>query len=84
MPDYTPEHLAELIALLPPAPPGWVESAQELPSASRAIDDLVSRAEAHVEERSAMLADLEATLRTAGVEPRRVLVEQLRTRLSGE
>jgi hypothetical protein len=84
MPDYSPEELADLISALRPAPTGWVESAQQLPAASRAIDELVARAEAHAEQRSEILADLEAALRTAGVEPRRDLVEKLRSRLGDE
>ena len=36
------EELAELIALLPPVPEGWVEAAQELAPARVALDDLVA------------------------------------------
>ena len=82
MPDDTDEQLASLIRALPPAPAGWVQSAQELPAARLAIDVLVERAHEAAEQRSAILADLEASLRDAGVEPRRQLVEELRARLS--
>jgi hypothetical protein len=81
MPDYTEEQLASLISVLAPAPAAWVQSAQELPAARRAIDDLVQRAREEDEQRSAILADLEASLRDAGVEPRRALIEELRARL---
>jgi hypothetical protein len=82
MPDYTEEQLASLISGLPPAPVAWVQSAQQLPAARRAIDGLLQRAREEGEARSAILADLEASLRDAGVEPRRSLVEELRTRLT--
>ena len=84
MPDYTEEQLANLIRTLPPAPNAWVQAAQELPAAREAVESLVERAHAHSEERQAILADLEASLRQAGVEPSRGLVEELRGRLTEE
>jgi len=84
MPDYTEEQLANLIGALPPAPTAWVQAAQELPAAREAIESLVERAHAHAEERQAILADLEASLRRAGVEPSRGLVDELRGRLTEE
>jgi hypothetical protein len=84
MPDYTPEEIAKLIGLLPPAPAGWIESAQELPAAGRALDELVARAAAHAGQRAEILADLEAALRAAGVEPNRTLMDELRGRLGEE
>ena len=75
------ERLGELIAALPPAPPGWVQAAIELPAARDAIDRLVARALADERARQAMLADLESALRSAGVEPRRPLLDGLRVRL---
>jgi hypothetical protein len=83
MTDLSEERLAELIALLPPAPQGWVEAAIELPRVSAAIDDLATRAMADRQTRQAILADLEEAVRAAGVEPRPKLVESLRARLSG-
>jgi hypothetical protein len=82
MPDYTEEQLASLIGALPPAPTAWVQAAQELPAARHAIDSLVERAHADAQERRLILADLEASLRQAGVEPRGGLVEELRGRLT--
>jgi hypothetical protein len=83
MPDFSEERLAELIALLPPPPDGWVRAASELPRAREAIDELIVRATADRRIRQTILADLEMALRGAGVEPRRELLESLRVRLSG-
>ena len=82
MTDLSEERLGELIAALPPAPPGWVEAAVELPAARAAIDELVARALADEATREAILADLESALRTAGVEPRPPLLDGLRARLA--
>ena len=75
------ERLGELLRLLPPAPRGWVEAAQELPLARRDLDALVARAEQDAAFRDALVADLESALRLAGIEPRPVVVEHLRSRL---
>ena len=45
MTTYDEERLGELLRLLPPASPGWVEAAQELPQARADLDALVARAE---------------------------------------
>lgn len=82
MPDLSEERLAELIALLPPQPEGWAGAAIELPRARDAVDELVARAMADQHARQGILADLEATLRATGVEPRARVVETLRMRLS--
>jgi hypothetical protein len=82
MSSYDEERLAELLALLPPAPQGWVEAAQELPLARAQLDGLVARAEADAAFRAQVLADLETALAAAGVEPRPVVVESLRRRLA--
>jgi len=84
MPDYTEEQLASLIGALPPAPTAWVKAAQELPAARQVIDSLVERAHADAAERRAILANLQSSLRQAGVEPRRNLIDELRRRLSAE
>jgi hypothetical protein len=83
MADFSEERLAELIATLPPVPPGWVSAAVELPRARAAIDELTARATADHAARQAILADLAAALRGAGAEPYPRLVESLRARLSG-
>jgi hypothetical protein len=82
MPELSEERLAELIAMLPPPPLGWVDAAIQLPRASAAIDELTVRATDDQQVRQAILADLEAALLTAGVEPHPRHVEALRVRLS--
>jgi hypothetical protein len=81
MTDRSEEQLAELIAALPPAPAAWVQAAAALPAARAAIEVIVERALAERSAREAVLADLEAALRDAGVEPRPHLVAHLRHRL---
>lgn len=78
---FDEERLGALLRVLRPAPRGWVEAAQELPGARRALDDLVERAEGDLEFRAAVLADLEVALERAGVEPDRRTVSWLRERL---
>lgn len=82
MTDFSEETLAELIAMLGPAPDGWVQGAIELPRARRAIDELITTAQEDREAHRAIVADLESALRGQGVEPRRQLLEQLQVRLS--
>lgn len=83
--NHTPEErLAELLALLPPAPSAWVEAAQELPLARATLDEIVARAEADAAFRQALVADLESALAAEGFEPKRTLVEALRERLERE
>ena len=82
MTTYDEEQLGEFLRLLPPAPPGWVTAAQELPMARVQLDALVERAEADAAFRAAVVADLEVAIRAAGVEPSPVVVEHLRNRLA--
>jgi hypothetical protein len=82
MDRHPEERLAELLALLPPAPQGWVEAAQELPLARPGLDRLVARAEADARFRELLIADLEAAFAQEGVEADAVTVEALRKRLS--
>jgi hypothetical protein len=81
MSTYEEGRLAELIRALQPVPEGWVRAAQELPFARRQLDDIVARAEADLEFRRALVADLEEALRTEGYEPDRLPLEELRRRL---
>jgi hypothetical protein len=83
MPDIPEERLGELIAVLAPPPPGWVQAAIELPLGHAAIDELIAQAIADQRRREAIVADLEEALRGAGIEPRPSLVESLRSRISG-
>ncbi len=82
MTTYNEEQLGELLRLLPPAPPGWVTAAQELPIARAQLDALVERAEADATFRASVVADLEVAIRAAGVEPSPSVVEHLRKRLA--
>lgn len=75
------ERLAGLLRLLPPAPAGWVEAAQELPGMRDSLDEIVARAEADLEFRAALIADLETALGQAGYEPGERLLEAVRQRL---
>jgi hypothetical protein len=79
---YDEERLGALLRLLRPAPVGWVQAAQELPSARRTFDEIVARAEADVAFRSALLADLEQALAAEGYESDRRIVDEIRERLS--
>jgi hypothetical protein len=78
MSGYDIERLAELIGMLPPAPQGWVEAAQELPRARRELDEIVARAEANAEFRKRLIADLDAALEAEGYERDPLVVEELR------
>ncbi len=75
------EQLAELLEVLRPPPEAWVRAAQEIPLVGRQIDELVERALADRAFRERLMADLEAALADAGLEPDRLLVEALRDRL---
>jgi hypothetical protein len=74
------DELGRLIAALPPAPTGWVRAAQELPAARRAIEGMISRAEADAAYRRRVLSDLESALVEEGVEPSPAVLSELRER----
>jgi hypothetical protein len=75
---YDEERLGELLSLLPPAPAGWVQAAQELPGARLGLDEIVERARVDAEFRVLLVADLEAALTQAGYEPTDELLEAVR------
>ena len=79
---YDEEWLGERLRILRPAPQGWVRAAQELPQARRSLDEIVARAEADLEFRTALIADLEAALQVEGYEPAPQIVDELRRRYS--
>jgi hypothetical protein len=79
---WNEERLAELLSLLRPVPTGWVEAAAQLPRLRAVLDDLVARAEADAEFRTALIADLEATLAREGVEPSPRVVDEIRRRIA--
>lgn len=80
MSAYDEDRLAGLIAALPPAPVAWVQAAQQLPLARQGLDEIVALAEADLEFRQALIADLESALAQAGFEPSRPLLDELRRR----
>ena len=82
MNPHPEERLAELLALLPPAPQGWVEAAPELPLARLGLDRIVARAEADARFRELLIADLEAAFAQEGVEAGAATIEAVRRRLS--
>jgi hypothetical protein len=79
---YDEERLGVLLRLLPPAPLGWVQAAQELPAARSAFDEIVARAEADLAFRSALIADLERALAAEGYDADRRILDELRERLT--
>jgi hypothetical protein len=79
---YDEERLGELLRILQPAPLGWVQAAQELPAARMSLDEIVARAEADLEFRAALVADLETALGQAGYEPGDHVLDELRKRLT--
>jgi hypothetical protein len=78
---YDEERLGVLLRILRPAPSGWVRAAQELPTARRSFDEIVSRAEADLAFREALVADLEQALAAEGYEPDRRFLDEIRARL---
>jgi hypothetical protein len=82
MTSFDEERLALLIRALPPAPEPWVRSAQELPVMRAELDEIVARAEADVEFRARLVADLEAALEAEGYERSPRVLEELRTRFN--
>ena len=82
MTPHPEERVARLLQLLPPAPRGWVEAAQELPLVRPDLDRIVARAETDVRFRELLAADPPTALEQEGLAPELVLVEALRRRLS--
>jgi hypothetical protein len=79
---YDEEWLGSRLRILRPAPQGWVRAAQELPEARSSLDEIVARAEADLEFRAALIADLEAALAQSGFEPGPHALDELRKRIS--
>jgi hypothetical protein len=80
---FDEERLGRLIGLLPPAPEGWVQAAQEIPAFRQMLDGIVARAEADADFRRAVIADLETAIADAGFEPEPRVVQELRRQISG-
>ena len=81
MPPFDEVRLGELLGLLPPAPVGWVQAAQELPEARRQLDEIVALARADADFRAHVVEDLEAALAAAGFTPEPAVLEEVRARL---
>ena len=79
--NETIEELARLIAVMRPAPGGWVEAAQELPQLHAGLDSLVTRAEQDAELRARLVTDLESALAESGIEPTPRSLAEARRRL---
>jgi ferric-dicitrate binding protein FerR (iron transport regulator) len=77
---YDEEHIAALLRALPPAPPGWVAAASELPIARRALREIETWLADHPEH-AAQTAALEKALEQAGFEPTPELVDAVRREL---
>lgn len=78
MTNYDEEQIGRLLRLLPPAPEGWVQAAQELLTARATLDDLVARAEQDAAFRRQLEADLERAVTSAGYDPSPFVVSRLR------
>lgn len=84
MTGYDEERIAELLRLLPPAPMGWVQAAQELPAARAEIAAIVTRAEADAAFRASVMADLESALEAEGIVATPSVVVALRIELAAD
>ena len=84
MTGYDEERIAAQLRLLPPAPDGWVQAAQELPQARAQISALVARAGEDAAYRAQVVADLEAALEAEGIEARPSVVAALRASLGAD
>lgn len=80
-PNIELEELGRLLAMLPPAPRGFVEAAQSLPRLRAGLDRLVERAEADAEVRARLVAHLEQALEAEGIEPTPPVLAEARRRL---
>ena len=78
--SHDEEYIAALLRALPPAPPGWVAAASELPIARRALGEIETWLADHP-ERATQTAALEAALEQVGFEPTPELVEAVRREL---
>jgi hypothetical protein len=84
MTDPDEERIAELLALLPPAPSGWVDAARELPRVRELMDGIVERAETDSEYRRVVLENLEAALKLEGIDPDGAILDELRRRIPSD
>jgi hypothetical protein len=78
MNGYDEERIGRLLRLLPPAPEGWAQAAQELPAARAVLDELVALAEQDAAFRLNLQADLERAVAEAGYDPSSDVISGLR------
>jgi hypothetical protein len=76
------ERLAALLALLPPAPEGWMQAAIELPAARAQLDTIIARAQQDANYRAHVLADLENALAADGITATPAVRRELERRLT--
>lgn len=81
---YDEVQLGELLGLLRPAPPAWVEAAKELPRIERGLNQILALAESDAEFRRALIADLEGALEGAGFSTEPDLVQRVKDTLARE
>jgi hypothetical protein len=62
------ERIAELLSLLSPAPPAWVQAARERPRLALGLEQVLALAHADAEFRRELGSNLEAALERAGVD----------------
>lgn len=79
--SYDIEQLAELVAILPPPPEGWVSAAQELPAHRRSLDALIAQSERDAALRARLVEDLESALAESGIDPTPRLLALARARI---
>jgi hypothetical protein len=82
--SHPEELLADLLALLSPAPQAWVDAAVQLPAARAQIEVIVARAEQDAEYRARLAHDLEQALASDGIEPTPILRRELTRRLQAD
>jgi hypothetical protein len=75
------EHIADLLASLPPAPEPWRAAAHEIPRTHRELGDVMQRIEADEEFRRAVQADIAAALERFGYAADPGAVQAVRRRL---
>lgn len=84
VPAYDEEQLGEILSALPPAPEGWVKTAQEIPLSRRGLEEIVERADADEDYRRRVIEDPEAALEEADVVAHAENIEILRRRLDAD
>ena len=81
MTRYSDKRLAELLAVLPPAPEAWIARAERIPSEHGVLGQILARAANDPAFRTALLDDAAGALERAGfatdVETLETLREQL-------